>query len=138
MIYLENCEPIKKIILDLENGKLDIKSVLFQIKKISNKEVTEYELENYWRSDGLDEFVRTIAMPELEDWNKIDDERALKLIKEMIEKINDTALILRNAKALEKRFKKSSGTLMELVFQKGMESEGEILIELKKDTVIKL
>ena len=138
MKYLENFEPIKKIILDLENGKLDVKFALFQIKKISNKEVTEYELENYWRSDGLDEFVRTIAMPELEDWNKIDDERALELIKEMIEKINDTALILRNATALEKRFRKSSGTVMELVFQKGMKSENEILTELKKDTVIKL
>ncbi len=138
MKYLKNFEPIKKIILDLENGKLDIKSALFQIKKISNKELTKYELGNYWRSHGLDEFVRTLAMPELEDWSKIDDERALELIKEIIEKINDTALMLRNATALEKRFKKSSGTVIELVFQKGMGSESEILIELKKDTVIKL
>ncbi len=138
MKYLENFEPIKKIILDLENEKIDVKSAIIQIKKISNKEITEYELANYWRSDGLNEFVRNTAMPELESWNEIDDKRALQLIKEMIEKINDTALILRNATALEKRFRKSSGTVMELVFQKGIESENKILTELKKDTVIKL
>tara|TARA_R110002049_G_scaffold307912_1_gene510127 strand:+ start:66 stop:479 length:414 start_codon:yes stop_codon:yes gene_type:complete len=137
-MYLENFEPIKKIILEFEDGKLDIESALVQIKKLSDKEITEYDLENYWRSEGLDEFARNIAMPELEEWNEIDDKRALELIKEMIEKINDTALILRNATALEKRFRKSSGTVMELVFQKGIESENKILTELKKDTVIKL
>ncbi|MCK0157915.1 hypothetical protein MWU65_12030 [Cellulophaga sp. F20128] len=136
MMYLENFEPIKKIILDLENGKLDVATALFQIKKLSDKEITEYDLCNYWRSEGLDEFVRTLAMPELENWNKIDDERALELIKEMIEKISDTALMVRNSTALEKRFKKSSGTVMELVFQTGMEIE--ILSELKKDTTIRL
>ena len=137
-MYLENFESIKKIILKFEDGKLNIESALVQIQKLSDKEITEYDLENYWRSEGLDEFARTIAMPELMDWNKINDEIALNLIKEMIEKINDTALILRNATALEKRFKKSSGTVMELVFQNGMESESEILTELKRDTVIKL
>ncbi|SHJ25591.1 hypothetical protein SAMN04488096_1222 [Mesonia phycicola] len=135
---LENFESIKRIILELENGNLDIELAISQIKKLSDKEITRYELENYWRSDGLDDFVRIIAMPELKDWKEISDLRALELIKEMIDKINDTALMLRNATALEKRFKKSSGTVMELVFQKGIGSENEILTELKKDTTIKL
>lgn len=135
---LENFESIKRIILELENGNLDIELAISQIKKLSDKEITRYELENYWRSNGLDDFVRIIAMPELKDWKEISDLRALELIKEMIDKINDTALMLRNATALEKRFKKSSGTVMELVFQKGIGSENEILTELKKDTTIKL
>ncbi|MDV7141019.1 hypothetical protein R3X28_19205 [Maribacter sp. TH_r10] len=135
---LKNFEQIKKIILNFEDGKMDHKSALEKLGPLSEKEITEYDLINYWRSEGLDEFARTLAMPELGDWSKIDDKRALKLIVEMIEKVNDTALMLRNATALERRYKKSSGSVMELVFNQGIESEHEILSMLKKDTTIRL
>ncbi|NNK18984.1 MAG: hypothetical protein HKP49_07500 [Maribacter sp.] len=137
-MILKNFEVVKNIILDLEDGKIDHKSAIHQIKLLTDKEVTEYELAHYWRSCDLQEFARTLAMPEIENWSEIDEARALLLIAEILNCNGDAALINRNAGALEKRYKKSSGTVIDLIYNSGLHYEQEILAALKNDTTMRL
>lgn len=127
---------LKQYIVDFENGKIELDKALELINKIATTKVDRDWLLSYWGSSDIDEFIDIISIKEIDNWVDINDEEALKLIKEILEKL-DSITILKNGEALEKRYRKSEGTVSDLVCQQNL-TPNEILEELKKDTVIRL
>jgi hypothetical protein len=72
------------------------------------------------------------------DWASIDDDRAVLLIKEISANITNDNIVDRNSDALEKRYRKSTGFISDLIFYKDLTDEQVILALLKKDTTIYL
>ena len=107
------------------------------IMRLTGKEVARYDLENYWKAESVEDFAKMLSTPDLEDWESIDDERALNLIKEAL--IDPGGVIfMRNAEALEKRYRKTTGFLSDLVFHEDGTCPSELLAKLSEDTVIRL
>jgi len=138
MNYQERFDNIKNLILDYESGNKKQSETIDSINEITVKGIDEYYLNNYWRSDHLDTVVRVLSIDQIDNWADIDDNRALVLIKEILDDLSDDGIILRNSEALEKRYKKSTGTITDLIFYSNKNSKEEIFSELKKDTIIKL
>lgn len=72
------------------------------------------------------------------DWASIDDARAVLLIKEILANITNDNIVDRNSDALEKRYRKPTGFISDLIFYKDPIDEQAILALLKKDTTIYL
>lgn len=130
-------EKLKDLILNYENGTRTTEEVLKEINKIANIEIDSYYLDNYWRSQSLEEFCRYLSTPSYEDISIIDDNLAMEMIKEIVDNVTDVQVFTRNSEALEKKYNKPSGTLSDLIFQEDLDVV-EILNRLKKDTVIRL
>ena len=131
-------EEVKNLIISFENNDQSLEVVLQSINKLIDKNVTEYELTNYWRSDNLENFVNTLVAESIKDWQDIDDDRALQLINEILSNVSDDAILSVNGEALEKRYAKSSGTLCDWVFQDDISDPNEILRLLKENTTLLL
>ena len=128
---------IKKLILDFENGILNTDLAISEINKISTGNIDEFCLKTYWSAEDIDDFVKRISVEPIENWEKIGDSQALEMIKETIDNISDSGLLRKNSEALEKRYRKSDGTLLGLICNSNMNAE-KILTELKKDNVVYL
>lgn len=135
---MKNFEELKKIILQFEKGKETIDNTLRLIYKITGKNIEPYSIENYWRSEGLDNFVKRLVAQPLEDWQNIDDKMAVVLIKEIFDNLGNDALLDINTNALEKRYSKPTGTIIDYIFHQSLSDPNEILRLLKKNTVITL
>lgn len=129
-------KKIEVIIKKFEAENLSLKETQEKIISLTGKKVDQYSLENYWKGESLEEFVKTICIKKIEDWESIDDERAVALISEII-KNPSSAILSRNGEALEIRYSKPSGTVSDLIFWNDY-TPVEILKELKVDTIIKL
>lgn len=132
-------EELKKVIEHFETGQSDFNTAMLAVKKLTGKEISQYSLEYYWTYTSLSDFCDELLTETIEDWQDIDDSKALLLIKEIFEKITQSGIISRNAEALEKRYNKPEGFVMELIFAaSGLENENEILQQLKKENTIYL
>lgn len=129
---------IKEVILKYEKEELNFDEAQKIISEITHKELDKHTLDNYWRSEDLDEFVTFLSTDEIPNWKELDDNSSLKLITEILENTEVDAILERNGNALEKRFRKTTGTVMDLIFQEDMSDPDEILNRLKRDTSIKL
>tara|TARA_R110002096_G_scaffold373589_3_gene567087 strand:+ start:6552 stop:6956 length:405 start_codon:yes stop_codon:yes gene_type:complete len=128
---------IVELIRRYEEKEINFTTVANEIEAIAGHSVTEYEIENYWRSTSLDDFAAELAMPALEDWEDLTDGEAIALIEEALA---DTTgpIFARNGEALEKRYAKVTGTFSGLVFHDDISQAPEILNKLKEDSVIRL
>jgi len=131
-------EKIKNLIAGLENNDLALDIVLETIKKITKKNITHYELKNYWRSESLNDFVKTMSIEPIKDWENIDDNRALELINGILSNLNEDSIIAINSDALEKKYSKASGTISDWIFHDDITNPNQILKLLKEDTVLLL
>ena len=129
---------IKELIIRFENGKETAEKTVENINELSSIKIDEDFLRNYWRSSDLESFSELISTPEIENWTEIDDEYADKLITEILDNLGDDALINRNSTALEKRFKKSTGTISGWIFYDDITDRTKILELLKTNTTIQL
>ena len=86
---MEKFEKIKQLILAYEDGKISLVNALKAINRLLENEVTEYDLKNYWRSRDLDSYVRLLINEVYKDWISIDDQKALDLLKVMLESLDD-------------------------------------------------
>jgi hypothetical protein len=131
----------KELIITIEqyeNGHIDFAKAQSMIKALCEKEMTQYDLDNYWRSASIEEFVEELLQKSLDGWENIDDARALILIREILDNVTKDSLLNRNAEALEKRYAKPFGTVSGLIFHRSIKDENKILEVLKHDTVIRL
>ncbi len=135
---MNRIEEIKECIKDFESKKASLKDTLDQIFKLSERTVTEYELLNYWRSESIDEYTSRLVSKSIENWKEIDDKKALVLIKEIFNNINNDSVINTNSEALEKRYHKASGTINDWIFYDDITIAEEILNLLKNNTTISL
>ena len=128
-------QEIIEIVKRFEGEEITAEVAIDQIRELSGKIVDEYSLRNYWRSQDLEDFASVIAMQSIEDWERIDDGRALELIREMRENVCDDAILQRNGEALAKKYRKAD--VVGIVFSDSF-TEKQVLAELKKDTAIHL
>ncbi len=70
----------------------------------------------------------------MENWNQINDAIARQMLKELYENLHDDDLIERYSIALEKKYRKSEGTISDFVFFNDY-SVDEIMEKLKIDDV---
>ena len=70
------------------------------------------------------------------DGNKLNDEEALFLIKEILNNLTNDNLIDSNTSELEKIYSKPSGTINNFIFYDDISDPNQILNLLKKNTVI--
>lgn len=134
---MKKLKELIAIIENWENGKLNLEKTLNNIYLLTGYQTDEYNLRTYWTYTSLEEFCEAFLTDSIDDWEDIDDERAKKLIKEIFDNLGKDGIISRNEEALEKKYRKPSGFVSDLIFQKDLEID-KILIELKKDTTIYL
>ncbi|WP_343615337.1 hypothetical protein [Flavobacterium sp.] len=134
---MEKLIELQLLVKRYEERKATLIETISSIKDLIGKEITQYELDSYNASQDLENFCKVLLIEPINDWNSIDDEKALILIVEILDNVNDHVIISRNCEALEKRYHKSQGTVMEMIFDEEL-NENEILIQLKKDTAIQL
>ena len=116
-----------------ENGKAkDVEEI-----KISENEIDE-PINEYLTQKLIPIRENFKRVNSIENWTEIDDVYADKLITEFKNNLTNDALMNRNATALEKKYKKSSGTLSHWIFNDDITENKKILELLKKDTTIQL
>lgn len=129
---------IKAIILSFENNEISLETALKSLLEETHKEVKEYELLNYWRSESIDDYVNRLIAEPVSDWEGINDEKALVLIKEIVDNIGNDAILEVNGQALEKRFSKPTGTISDWIFQDDIVDSNAILKLLKEKSTFLL
>jgi len=134
---MEKLIELQLFVKRYEEKKASLIETISLIKDLTSKEITQYELDNYNASQDLENFCKGLLIEPINDWNNINDEKALILIVEILDNVNDDVIISRNCEALEKRYRKPQGTVIEMIFDEEL-NENEILIQLKKDTAIQL
>ncbi|CAL2093226.1 conserved protein of unknown function [Tenacibaculum sp. 190524A02b] len=135
---MEKSKLLKEIIINYENSSISIETAISEINKIATIHLDAYSLDNYWKSESLDNFINRLLASPIENWKEINDKEAIILIKEIVENLGNDALIEKNTSALEKRYSKTSGVLSDWIFIDGVTDTNILLEKLKKDDVIKL
>ena len=131
-------QKLKQIIIDFEDNKLNINDAIKAINTISNEKITQHELLTYWNNSSLDSFILKLTEKQIDEWEEINDVTAIKMITEIIDNVDNDTIVDVNSSALEKRYRKPSGTISNLVFIDGIENPSTILYKLKKSDVITL
>ena len=126
---------VKQLILDFEANRIELSKVVLELNKFSKTEIDAVLLKTYWNRMSLDEFINLIMIEPIYDWQQLTDEKSKELIVEIFKNISNTAILSKNANALEKRYSKPEGTLADLIFYEGIENPETILEELKKNTI---
>ncbi len=137
-LMVELKSKIKELVIRFERGYESAKNTVDNINELSSLKIDIDFLRNYWRSLDLDSFVELISKSEIKNWKEIDDECADKLIRGILDNLENDALINIYTTALEKRFKKSTGTISDWIFCDDITDPIKILELLKTDTVIQL
>jgi hypothetical protein len=131
-------KQIKLLIEQFENGKIDAQTAIEQINELAEAKISYYELISYTSYTDQDAFIEQITKKTIENWQEIDDKKAILLIEEMLQNLADIAIIGRNSEALEKRYGKPTGKVSDYIFYEAIITSQDILMELKKDTKIYL
>ena len=127
---------LREIIEDFENRKIDGDVAVKSIKDLTGETIDIGYLAEYWASEDLDTFVEKLLVEHIEDWQSIDDKRAIELIVEIQENVGKEGLRIKNSEALEKRYCKSTGTVINIIYNHVSGDPKSILEELKKETRI--
>lgn len=127
-------EDIRKLILKYESQDLDFEELSNLLSPLIHAKLDRYQLDNYWRSQSLGEFIEELTISPIEDYDKIDDESALALLIEIVAHPESQAILMRNGEELEKRYGKPEGTISEYVFSQDMEPQ-DILKKLKEENI---
>jgi hypothetical protein len=86
----------------------------------------------------LNNFCDSLLNEPITDWQNIDYSTALLLINEIIENTTNERILERNGTALEKKYRKTTGFISNIIFYSGYKNDADILEQLKKDTTIYL
>ena len=131
---LSRSDIVTSLISDYEDGKISLEEALSSINENTNQPIDQNDLNNYWRSESLEDFVAKLTYESIADWKNIDDQKALELIEETKLHWENISVRARNCEALEKRYAKTSGYLISIIDQ----PKEDILSTLKKDNAIYL
>lgn len=135
---MDKKKELRKIIDDFEGRKISDQDAVDQIRNITGKTIDVSYLTSYWRSEDEASFITKLLTASIADWQMIDDERALVLIGQMIDDPGNDAILERNSEALERRFQKPEGTVIDLIFQEDIQDAKVILDKLKQERQITL
>jgi hypothetical protein len=129
-------KQLRQIINYFENGKIKGQSAIDQINSLMGETIDIHYLSEYWEGESLDDFVKKLLVEPISDWKDIDDQRAIELINEIKTNITDDSIVIRNSDALEKRYRKTTGTVKAKIFHEDITDPFKLLNELKKETRI--
>ena len=130
---MKEFEIIKKLMKEFEDSDLTIKELQTKIQKITNKKIDEYVLNNYWRSETLDNFINKLISNKNFDFSKkLEDSEALLLIEEIMNNVHDNIIIEKNSRILEYNYSKPSGLISDLIFEEDINNCNIILEKLKE------
>ncbi|WP_440879778.1 hypothetical protein [Tenacibaculum sp. C7A-26P2] len=130
---MKEFEIIKKLMKEFEDSDLTIKELQTKIQKITNKKIDEYVLNNYWRSETLDNFINKLISNKNFDFSKkLEDSEALLLIEEIMNNVHDDIIIEKNSRILEYNYSKPSGLISDLIFEEDINNCNIILEKLKE------
>lgn len=130
---MKEFEIIKKLMKEFEDSDLTIKELQTKIQKITNKKIDEYVLNNYWRSETLDNFINKLISNKNFDFSKkLEDSEALLLIEEIMNNVHDDIIIEKNSRILEYNYSKPSGLISDLIFKEDINNCNIILEKLKE------
>lgn len=130
-------DKIKLIVQKYEDKEVEISDVIKTIKSLTGKDVSQYDLDNYWTYQDLDSFCKVLVLEQNKNWKDIDDSMAMILIREILNNLSDDSIIDRNSEALEKCYGKPQGSVANMIFYEEL-TEEEIFIELKNNNIIQL
>ncbi len=131
-IKIDKCAAIVR---KFESGELPEHNAISQLQELAGRPIDPDWLRNYWRSESTDSFIERLLATKLLDWQSITDSQAEALIAEYLDTSN-TARRDTIENAINRRYRKPSGTLSDLVFQRDISEPKRILEELKKHTTI--
>ncbi|CAL2106422.1 conserved hypothetical protein [Tenacibaculum sp. 190524A02b] len=135
---MDKKKHIQKLIINYENSSISIETAISEINKTIKVHLDAYSLDNYWRSESLDNFINRLLDSPIENWKEINNKEAIILIKEIVENLGNDALIEKNTSALEKRYSKASGVLSDWIFIDGITDTNILLEKLKQNNIIQL
>jgi len=133
-----NYKKIKNLIIDFENEQITLKYALIEINKLSFKDITKIDLVSYSGYTTLHNFINSLIVVSIKNWNEIDDHKAIYLIDEILCNLNNDVVIDKNSEALEKRYKKPTGTITDWIFYQEITEKMELLKKLKTNDIIQL
>lgn len=125
-------KKLRHIINDFEHHNIGEDAAIEHIRELTGETIDIRYLSEYWSSESLDTFVEKLLIEHITDWHAINDERAIALIDEIKNNVCNEVVISRNSAALEKRYGKPSGTVIEKIFCNDMKDSKELLEELKR------
>ena len=125
---------IKELIQAYEDEKMSFEEIQTEIEKVIGERIEKHLVDNYWRGEDLDNLCRRLAIEPIDNWQELTDAAALKLLEEIYQDVTRDDIISRNAEALEKRYRKTTGTISDYVFDSELKPK-EILKKLKENTV---
>ena len=113
---------VTAVIESLVNGVVPEAEALAALQEITGRPVDPDWLRHYGASESLEDLVDRLCAVPIEDWEQITEIAALGLIGEYLETASpgrrDSIEL-----ALDRRFGKPSGTLSDLVYQIGFQSQ---------------
>ena len=127
-------EALSQVIRGFESGAIRESEAIAEIRDLTGRKIDEDWLRNYWRSEPTEDFVDRLCAKPIDDWETMDDAKAVELIAEYV--VGESPGRRDSIEtALSRRYRKSEGFLSGLVFQHDMSDPQTIIAELKKDTV---
>lgn len=130
-------DRVQRIINSFDRGDLSESYTLTQLKELKGHSVEVDWLRNYWRSESLKDFADRLCALPIQDWQALSIQKVESLIAEYINKASPGRRQIIES-AIVRPFRKPSGTLSDLVFEKEITAPKLILEELGKDTTIRL
>ncbi len=137
-IKMKNKKKIKEVVTNYESGVFTIDKAIEKLNTLLLKKITHEDIIEFWGHTDVDNLVEKLSISPIENWQEIDDKVALLLINEILNNLDNDAIIERNSQALEKRFSKPNGFVDDCIFIEDINDSDLILKKLKEDNIILL
>lgn len=141
--FLDIFPKLKTLVSKLESDSTEYLRTNLPLTKILTnlsltlKEGNQIKVELWTSFDSehplLDNEIYDLNLSEVIHWKDIDEKRALEMIKDIIENSDNDSILKYNSDALEKRYSKTKGWLIDKIFFMDEVNPEKILKELKKD-----
>ncbi|MEM6783880.1 MAG: hypothetical protein AAF624_09130 [Bacteroidota bacterium] len=139
LVSSPDCQScVAQAIRAFEDGEITAEEAVAEVQRLTGMILDDQTLHEYWSAESLESLARRLCTEPIQDWATLSDEDALALIKQILDDMGDDALLARNGDTLERRYRKTTGTVMDLIFIESLTAANEILAQLKKDAVIRL
>ena len=113
---LQKAKVIEGILTDYEKSKVDRSDILSKINALIDEPITEYELDNYWRSESISEFSLKLAATRSQVL-ELTDEMVMDLLNEYwsLDRIESFDYFMtKYSDSIEFKYKKNTGFLSSL------------------------
>jgi len=122
-----------------ESGSIAFDEINSKVTAAGLPSIDRRDLDNYWRSENVEDYADIVVTLPIADWQSIDDSRAVELISETFDALDNfkDGILHRNLEALSLRYRKTlEETSSFFIDREPQLTTAQVLVELKRDTVI--